>query len=107
MDFLSDIGIYHFLILSLSLFLIGLFGVAVSKHILKILISLEIMFSAATLNVATFAVYSDETHFKGGILALFIIVLSVIHIIIATAITINIFKFKQTANIENIGELKG
>lgn len=65
------------------------------------------MFCGVTLNVAAFATYCDTAHFKGSVMALFIIVLTAVHIAVGTAIAVNIFKFKETVNIENIGELKG
>lgn len=107
MSNIGNIGIYHFLLLALILFVIGLFGAVVSKNLLKILISIEIMFCGVTLNLATFATYSDTTHFKGSIMTLFAIVLAAIHIAVGIAIIVNIWKFKSTTNIENIGELKG
>lgn len=107
MDIFINIGFYHFLLTALFLFATGLLGVIVSKNLLKILISLEIMFCGVTLNLATFAVYCDNSHFKGSILALFVIALSAVHIAIGIAITLNIYKFKETVNMDNIGELKG
>lgn len=104
---ICNIGIYHFLLLALILFAIGLFGAIVSKNILKILISVEIMFCGVTLNLATFATYSDVTHLKGSILTLFAIVHGAIHLAVGIAIVINIKKFKNSTDIENIGELKG
>ncbi|MGN0015201.1 MAG: NADH-quinone oxidoreductase subunit NuoK [Candidatus Gastranaerophilaceae bacterium] len=107
MNIVTDIGLYHFLFPALFLFAIGLFGAIVSKHILKILISLEIMFCGVTLNVAAFATFCTNTPLKGNVLALFLIILSVVHIAVGAAVTVNIFKFKHTVNIEDIGELKG
>ena len=107
MNGLMHIDMYHFLILAILLFMTGIFGVVISKHLIKVLISLEIMFCGITLSLATFTTYCDPDHTKGTVAALFFIVLSAIHIAIGMAITMNIFKFKETVNIENIGELKG
>lgn len=107
MDFFVNIGMYHFILTAIFFFAIGLFGVIISKNILRILISIEIMFCGVTLNIATFAVYCDELHFRGSVLALFVIVLASIHTAIGIAIALNIYKFKGSLNIENIGELKG
>ncbi len=107
MDYLFNIGMYHFLLLGLFLFLTGLLGTIISKNLLRILISLEIMFCGITLNLATFAVYSDGTHFKGGILALFVLVMTAVHIAVGVAIAFNIYGLKGTVDIEEVGELKG
>ncbi len=103
----ANIGMFHFLLLGLFLFLIGLLGTIISKNLLRILISLEIMFCGITLNLATFAVYNDSTHFMGGITALFVIVMTTVHIAIGATIALNIFHLKGTVDIEEIGELKG
>lgn len=103
----TNIGMFHFLLLGLLLFLIGLLGTIISKNLLRILISLEIMFCGITLNLATFAVYNDKTHFIGEITALFVIVMTTVHLAIGTAIALNIFQLKGTVDIEEIGELKG
>lgn len=107
MDFLFNIGMYHFLLLGLILFLTGLLGTIISKNLLRILISLEIMFCGITLNLAVFSVYSDSTHFKGVILAIFVLVMTAVHIAVGVAIVFNIYGFKKSVDIEEIGELKG
>ena len=107
MDFLFNIGMYHFLLLGLFLFLTGLLGTIISKNLLRILISLEIMFCGITLNLATFSVYSDGSHFKGEILALFVLIMATVHIAVGVAIVLNIHGFKGTVDVEEIGELKG
>lgn len=107
MDFLLNIGLYHFLTTSLLLFALGLLGTIVSKNLLKILISLEIMFCGVTLNIASFAVYCDTNHFKGCILAFFVIILTAIHLSIGAAIAYNLYKFKVNLDIDEMGELKG
>ncbi|MBQ2644349.1 NADH-quinone oxidoreductase subunit NuoK [bacterium] len=106
MDYFFNIGLYHFLTTALILFAIGFLGTIISKNLLRILISLEIMFCGITLNIAAFSVYCDVSHFKGSILALFVIILLAIHVIIASAIILNIYKFKGSIDIENCGELK-
>lgn len=107
MDFLLNIGLYHFLTTALFLFAMGLLGAIVSKNLLKILISLEIMFCGVTLNIAAFTVYCDTSHFKGSILAFFVIILAAIQIAIGAVIAFNIYKFKGNTDIDEMGELRG
>lgn len=106
-DLLTDIGLYHYLLTALILFITGFCGIIISKNLLKILISLEIMFCGVTLNLAAFTVFCDEQHMKGVILAIFIILLTTVQITIGITIAINIFYRKSTLNIDNIGDLKG
>lgn len=107
MENFFNIGLYQFLATSIILFSIGLFGAVISQNLLKILISLEIMFCAVTLNIVAFTVYSDNSHVKGFILALFILFLTAVHISIGAAIILNLYKFKASTDIQDVGELKG
>lgn len=107
MDSFINIGLYHFIAIALMLFSLGIFGILVSKNLLKTLISLEIMFCGITLNLAAFSVYCDVSHFKGSIFALAVIILTSLHLVTGLAISLNIYKFKGTTEIDEIGELRG
>ncbi|MGN0004979.1 MAG: NADH-quinone oxidoreductase subunit NuoK [Candidatus Gastranaerophilaceae bacterium] len=104
---LANIGLNHYLIVGLFLFAIGIFGITITKNLIRILLSLEVMFCGITLNFAAFSVYCDTTHFKGAIFSLFIIILSILHIVICIAVIIEAYKTKQSSDIEDFGELKG
>lgn len=107
MENLINIEFYHFLPVALFLFVIGLLGVIISKNIIRILISFQIMFGGIVLNFGAFAAYCDTSHFKGIVLSLFIIVFTVLHIVVCLAVYAELYKFKQSSNIEDFGELKG
>ncbi len=107
LDIIKNIGLLHYLILALLLFGIGFWGVVVSKNIIRVLISLEIMLNAVGINFVAFAAYSHKSGVDGLIFALFIIAVSAAQIAVAVAILIFIFRQKHTINSEKIGELKG
>ncbi len=50
-----DIGLNHFLLVSLLLFSIGLFGVMSRRNVLVILMSIELMLNAVNLSFVTFS----------------------------------------------------
>lgn len=97
----------HYLLLSLTLFLIGLFGVIASKNLIKVLICIELMLNAVGINFVVFAAYFDGILVGGMIFTLFIIAVSAAQVAVAIAILINIFRYKHTVNSEKTGELKG
>ncbi|MCR5261037.1 MAG: NADH-quinone oxidoreductase subunit NuoK [Candidatus Gastranaerophilales bacterium] len=107
MEGFLHIGLYHFMTIAIILFAMGILGLVISKNLLKILISVEIMFCGITLNLAALSVYCDITHFEGGMLALSIIMLASLLVAIGLVIALNIYKFKGTTDIDDIGELKG
>lgn len=49
-----DIGLNHFLVVSLLLFVIGLFGVMARRNLLVVLMSVELMLNAVNLSFVTF-----------------------------------------------------
>lgn len=103
----SDIGLFHFLIFSGILFLLGFLGVIISKNLIRILISLSIIINAVCINFMAISKYTDRTNLEGDIFSIFIIILCFINVSIMIAIIINIYKHKNTMDIEKLEDLKG
>lgn len=89
------------------LFLIGLFGVIISKNIIRVLISIELMINAVSINFVAFASYNDGLLVNGMIFALFITAISAAQVAVGIAILVSIFRHKHSINSEKVGELKG
>lgn len=106
-DWILHIGLYHYLILALILFLIGIFGAVISKNVLKLLISVEFMLSAVNINLIAFASFVDKIDLNGFILSLFYIAIGAVEIAIALVIFYLMFREKRSVNIEDYKELKG
>ena len=104
---MTNIGIYHYLLLGAVIFLIGLFGVVISKELIRILLALEIMISGVCINFVSIGNLCDGLKFDGAIFTVFIAIISFIQTAIFVAIIINIFKHKKINDIEKLGELKG
>lgn len=101
-----NIGLYHYLIFALILFLIGVVGVIISKNIIKILICIEFMLTAVNTNFIAFAAYSDSSNFYGFVFSLFYIAIGAVEIAIALVIFYLMYREKKSINIENYKELK-
>lgn len=106
-EMILDIGLYHYLILALILFLIGFFGAIVSKNILKVLISTEFMLTAVNINFIAFASFFDNITLNGFVFSLFYTAVGAVEIAIAVAIFYLMFKTKQSVNTEDYEDLKG
>ena len=61
----------HYLTVSALLFLIGVFGALTRRNIIGILMSIELMFNAANLNLAAFDRFLHPAGVTGQALALF------------------------------------
>ncbi len=97
--------IYHYLFLGLVLFVIGIAGSILSKHVIKILIALEFMLTGVNINFITFATFCDNTNFDGFIISLFYVGIGAIELAVALYIFYLMYNKKQSENIENYGDL--
>ena len=100
-NLIFDIGLYHYLILALILFLIGFFGAIISKNVLKVLISIEFMLTAVNINFIAFASFFDNVSLNGFVFSLFYIAIGAVEIAIALAIFYLMFQAKQSVNTED------
>jgi NADH:ubiquinone oxidoreductase subunit K len=94
------IPINHFLVLSSVLFSIGMYGVLARRNAVLILMSVELMLQAVSINFIAFAVYLDPENFTGMIFAVFVIVIAAAEVGLALAIILRLFRNRQTANVD-------
>lgn len=90
-----NIGLLHYLILSLVLFLLGLLGVLISRNLLRIVMSLFIMTIAVVINFLAFGCYCDNSLDNANIMSIFVILISVIQSIIAIVILYKIYQANE------------
>lgn len=102
---LSNITIYHYLILALLLFFIGLLGVVVSKNVIKVLISIEFMLCAVNINFVAFGLYSQNLQFDGYLFSLFYIAIGALELAVTIYIFYAMFKKHNSVDIEDYKEL--
>ncbi|MCH8850637.1 MAG: NADH-quinone oxidoreductase subunit NuoK [Chloroflexi bacterium] len=96
----------HFLILSAILFSIGIYGVLTRRNAVLILMSVELMLNAASINMVAFAAYASPEQFIGVIFAIFIITVAAAEVGLALAIILRIFRVRHTSNVDEVNELK-
>ena len=103
---MSDIPIENFLLLSAVLFGIGFYGVLARRSAILILVSVELMLAATSINMAAFAAYFDHERFTGIIFTIFIITVAAAEVGLALGIVLRIFRERQTAYVDQVDELK-
>ncbi|GJQ32833.1 MAG: NADH-quinone oxidoreductase subunit K [Ignavibacteriaceae bacterium] len=99
------VGLNHFLVLSAVLFCLGLFGVVTRKNAITVLMGLEMILNAASLNFVAISRYMADAA-NGQVISLFIIVLAASEAAIALAIVLNLYKNFYNVNIDEINTLK-
>ena len=102
----QQIPLEHFLVLSAILFSIGIYGVLTRRNAVLILMSVELMLNAASINMVAFAVYASPEAFTGIIFAIFIITIAAAEVGLALAIILRIFRNRGTANVDEVNDLK-
>ena len=101
------IPISHFLVLGAILFCIGLAIVLVKKNQIVILIGIELMLNATNINLVTFDRLFQNPQAEGQLFGLFVIVVAAAEIAVALAIIIQVNRYYQTLNIDQVNKLKG
>jgi len=96
----------HVLILSGALFSLGLYTVLARRHAVLVIMGVELMLNAVSLNLVAFAVYGDPQRFLGQIFALFVITVAAAEVGLALAIVLRMFRLRATANVDDLDALK-
>lgn len=100
-----EISIYHYLFLGLVIFLMGIVGTITSKHVLKVLISIEIMLTGININFITFATFCDSLKFEGYVMAIFYLAIGAVELAVAIYIFYLMYKKKSSEMINEYGDL--
>lgn len=100
-----SIGLYHYLLIGLIIFLIGIIGSVTVKNVIKVLISIEFMLTGININFVTFAAFCGNDKFDGFIMALFYVGLGAVELAVALYIFYLMFQKKESDNIEAYSDL--
>src|SRR4051812_28590137 len=93
------------LVLSLALFTIGLLGVVVRRHVLVMLMCMELMLNGVNLSLVTFAQQTSTT--VGAVLVFLIFVVATVEIALAIPIVLLLVRTKRTLDLGAYSDLKG
>ncbi|MCH8049685.1 NADH-quinone oxidoreductase subunit NuoK [Patescibacteria group bacterium] len=96
-----------YLILSSALLSLGIYGILSRKNIVAILISIELILSAANLNFLAFNRFLLPDKGVGQIFAIFVIALAAAEVCVALSIALLITRKNKSVFIDDAKELKG
>ena len=102
---MQEITMYHYLFLGLLIFVIGLLGSIISKHVIRMLICIEFILTGVNINFVTFATYCDNISFDGYIMALFYVAIGALELAVALYIFYLMYVKKESENIDKYGDL--
>ncbi len=96
-----------FVMFSLLLFSVGLYGVLTRRNLIAVLIGVELMLNAASINFMAFGAHHASDPTMGPIFVLFIIGLAAAEVAIALSIVLSVYRVRKAIRVEQLTELKG
>ena len=101
-----SIPVEYYLIASTLLFFIGVYGFVVRKNLISILMSIELMLNAVSINFVAFNRFVYPEHLEGYMYSLFVIVVAAAETAVAISIIINVYRKMKNIDTKSINELK-
>jgi len=101
------VTITQFVLVATALFSMGLYGVITRKNAVLVLASVELMLAAVNLNLVSFDAYLRDQLHQGQMLSLFVIALAAAEVGIGIAIILMIYRNRQSADVDQLNEMKG
>ena len=96
---LANLLIVAFLVVS-----IGLYGVLARRHVIAVMLSIELMFNAANLAIA--AIAWSRGLLSGVVLVLFGIAITVAEVAVGLALFVLAERVRKTSNLDDLSSLK-
>jgi len=96
----------NYLALSAIVFSLGVYGVLARRNAVLVLMSVELMLNAVSLNFIAFAAYLDPEKVTGVIFAVFVITVAAAEVGLALAIVIRLFRNRGTSNVDEAALMK-
>lgn len=103
---LFEIGLRHFLFVSLLVFILGLYCVLTRKNAIGILMGVELILNSANINYLAFSHFSSG-RYDGHVFSLFVIMLAAAEAVIGLAIVLGIYQNFATIDVEATDTLQG
>jgi len=100
------IGLGHYLTVAAILFALGLFGIFLNrKNVIVILMSIELMLLAVTINLVAFS--AELNDLVGQIFALFVLTVAAAETAVGLAVLVVYFRNRGTIAVEDVNLMKG
>jgi NADH:ubiquinone oxidoreductase subunit K len=103
------IELAHLQILSAALFAIGVYGVLARRSAVLILMSIELMLNAVSINLVGYAAFVDfdeATRTFGQVLVIFVITIAAAELALAMAIILRLYRNRSSVNVDEIDLMK-
>jgi NADH-quinone oxidoreductase subunit K len=99
-----NVGLEHYLVVSVLLFALGLLGVLTRRNLLVVYMSLELMLNSATLALVSFSRFNGSL--DGQVMVLFIITVAAAEVAVGLALIVALYRKRQSAHVEDLTSMK-
>jgi NADH-quinone oxidoreductase subunit K len=101
---MDQVGVEHFLLLSATLFVIGMLGVLIRRNVLIIFMCVELMVTAANISLVAFGWQNNSL--DGQAFALFTIAIAAAEAAVGLAIIMALSRRVKTVDVDEISTLR-
>ena len=101
---MKNVGLEHYLVVSVLLFSLGLLGVVVRRNLLIIYMSLELMLNASNLALVAFSRFNSNLN--GQVMVFFIITVAAAEVSVGLALIVALYRKRQTTHVEDLTAMK-
>lgn len=102
-----EIGLYHYLALTIILFSIGVYGVLSSRNAIRVLMCVELMLNAVNINLVAFNNFVNLENLSGQVFGIFILTVSAAEAAVGLAILIALFRTRGSVDMSKFTILRG
>ncbi|MCE5300438.1 MAG: NADH-quinone oxidoreductase subunit NuoK [Spirochaetia bacterium] len=100
------ITLTHYVVLSAVLFGIGVFGALTRRNAIGIMMSIELIFNAANINMVAFSRFITPETAAGELFTMFIIAVAAAESVLGLAIILAIYRKRQVLNADQMDLMK-
>ncbi|HEY3054205.1 MAG TPA: NADH-quinone oxidoreductase subunit NuoK [Thermoanaerobaculia bacterium] len=94
-----------YLMLSATLFAVGLIGAVIRRNMITVLMAIELMLNAVNINLVAFA--HRLSSLEGQVFTIFVITIAAGEAAVGLAIIIQLYRLRSTINIDEVRTLNG
>jgi NADH-quinone oxidoreductase subunit K len=101
---MGPISSTHYVLLSATLFMIGVFGVLTRRNIIIIFMSIELILNAVNINLMAFSLQWQNS--IGQVFTLFVIAVAAAEAAVGLGIILAFYRNKETINIDEMNVMR-
>lgn len=103
---MEHVPIAHVLVVTSTMFFIGVYGFLTRRNLVTMFIGVELMLNAVNINFVIYDRYLYPGQIEGHFFALFIIAIAAAEAAVAIAIFINLYRNIRSIDVEEVDKMK-